>query len=144
MITMEKKPTIAIDIIIQDSKGRILLGKLSEKWRDQGKYLWGLPGREISFGENLKSCAERNLLDELGLKLTAGKIICVNSNFGHGNHFITVGILAKIDGTLINKHPDDWLEWKWFNLNEIPTELFPSAERTLKSFIKGAISIDFE
>lgn len=141
---MTRFPILSIDLIIQDPKGRILLGKVSEKWQEGGKYLWGLPGREVLFGESLATCAERNLKGELGMEMLSGKVICANSNFGYDNHYVTIGILLKARGNPVNKRPNDWIEWKWFEKKDIPSKLFPSAERTLKAFLKGVVSLDFK
>jgi ADP-ribose pyrophosphatase YjhB (NUDIX family) len=138
-----KNPAVSIDLIVQDLQGRILLGKLSERWQEGGKYLWGLPGREVSFGETLKACAERNLKGELNIEMTAGKIVCINSNFGFGNHYISVGILVAASSSPRNKKSEDWQGWKWFDKGKIPKKLFPSAEKTLKSFLENKISLDF-
>ena len=133
---MKKHPILSVDLIIQDNQGKILLGKISEKWREGNKYLWGLPGREVSYGETLVQCVKRNLREEIGMKMLSCKVVCINSNFGYGNHYITIGILTKAKGSPINKQLDDWIEWKWFKRKDIPSKLFPSAKMTLKAFLK--------
>ena len=129
---------------MQDSHGRILLGKVNEKWQEGGRYLWGLPGREVSFGESLKACAERNLKEEVGMEMVSGMIVSINSNFGYGNHYVAIGILIEANGNPINHQPDDWIEWKWFDKEDMPSKLFPSAELTLKTFFEGVLSLDFK
>ncbi len=141
---MKNHPILSIDLIIQNAEGRILLGKLTEKWQDGEKYLWGLPGREVAFRESLRVCAERNIKEELGIELISAQAVCVNSNFGYGNHYVAVGILAIARGNPVNKKPEDWTEWKWFATYRLPSKLFPSAERTLKSFLNKSISNDFD
>jgi len=141
---IKKYPVVSVDIIIQDSKKRILLGKVSRKWAGSRRALWGLPGREVLFGESLKGCVERNLKEELNLIMISGKIVCVNSNFGYGNHYVSIGVLVKTKGILVNKRPNDWIEWRWFKKRHIPKKLFPSAERTLKTFHKKLVSLDFK
>lgn len=140
---MNKYPISSIDIIIQNSKREILLGKVAPKWQDGGKYLWGLPGREIAFGENLIKSVRRNLYEELGLRLKSAKVICVNSNFGFGNHYVAIGVIVQTTGQLVNKKTQDWSKWQWFAVDKIPNHLFPSAKNTLQSFIKNKTSIDF-
>ena len=48
-----KKPVASVDLIIK-RKDKILLGKVSDKWNNDGKYEWGLPGREICFGDDFE------------------------------------------------------------------------------------------
>jgi ADP-ribose pyrophosphatase YjhB (NUDIX family) len=141
---MEKNPVLSIDLIIEDSMEQILLGRVSEKWQEGGRYLWGLPGRELLFGESLRACTERNLYEELGMEMLSSKVVCVNSNFGYSNHYITIGILVRARGDPVNKRPIDWIEWRWFKADTIPLELFPSARQTLKAFFQKVVSLDFE
>lgn len=133
------KPITSVDLIVVKN-GKILLGKVSKKW-SQNKYDYGLPGREIRFGENFKQCVERNLKEELGMRLKNYKIICMNNNFGFGNHYVTIGIFVHAEGEPIIKS-DDWLEWRWFDKNKIPKKLFPSAKLTIKCYLENKITVE--
>lgn len=77
------------------------------------------------------------------MDMVSGRVVCVNSNFGFNNHFISIGILVNAKGIPQVTRPQDWIEWRWFDKDKIPTKLFPSAELTLKSFLKGVFSLDF-
>ena len=130
---------IGIDLIIK-KENKILLGKLSKKWRTvEGEY--GLPGGDIEFGETLQKAVERNLKKELGMKLKSFKIISVNSNFWLNNHYINIGVLADAEGLEKLENKEDWKEWKWFDLNNLPEKLCPPAKLTLKSFLENRISV---
>jgi ADP-ribose pyrophosphatase YjhB (NUDIX family) len=139
---MQKKPIISIDLIIRNRQRKILLGKLAKKWRGDNKFFWGLPGHELLFGEKLKDCIKRNLREEVGMEMITSEITCINTNFGYGNHYITIGILVRAKGKPINKNTKDWVEWKWFNKKDIPSKLFPSAKLTLKSFFENKATLD--
>ncbi len=143
-MTKNNTTTVSIDLIVQNNEGQVLLGEVNEKWQMEGKYLWGLPGREISFGETLDLCAKRNLHEELGMEMIYGEVVCVNSNFGFDNHYVVVGISVKAKGVPTIKKPEDWIEWKWFELSNIPSALFPSAKLTLDSIKKNIVSLELE
>jgi len=135
-----KNPTPSIDIIIvRDNK--ILLGKVTQKWTDNGKYEYDLPGREIKSRDNFQKSIEKNLKEELGMKLNIFKIICVNNNFGFGNHYVATGVLVEAEGNPEITKPEDWKEWKWFDKNNLPKNLFPSAELTIKCFLENKSAI---
>ena len=136
---MDKKPVVSIDLVISRG-GKILLGKVTEKWSEKGRYEWGLPGRELEYGESFEQAAGKNLKEETGMEMKGFKIICVNSNFSLGNHYVAIGILAEAKGEPKIMKPQDWKEWKWFGKNEIPGKLFPSAEKTVKCFLEGKVS----
>jgi len=135
----EKKPVVSVDLVILKS-GKILLGKVTGKWSENGKYEWGLPGRELEYGESFEQAARKNLKEETGMELKDYKVFCVNNNFGFGNHYVAIGILAEAKGEPKLKRKQDWKEWKWFGKNEIPGKLFPSAGLTLKCFLEGKAS----
>lgn len=144
-----KKPVASVDLIIK-RKDKILLGKVSDKWNNNGKYEWGLPGRyewglpgrEIEFGDDFEKTAEKNLKEELGMKLKSFEVISVNNNFGFGNHYIAIGILVEAEGEPKITKPGDWKEWKWFDKDKVPDKLFPSAELTIKSFLGNKVSVE--
>lgn len=135
-----KKPVASVDLVIK-RKDKILLGKVSDKWNSNGKYEWGLPGREIEFRDDFEKTAEKNLKEELGMKPKTFRVISVNNNFGFGNHYIAVGILvdAEEGPKIMNK---DWKEWRWFDKGKLPRKLFPSAELTIKSFLRNKVSAE--
>jgi ADP-ribose pyrophosphatase YjhB (NUDIX family) len=132
---MSKQPIVSIDIIIQKGN-KILLGFLGKKWKNK-KYEWGLPGRELLFGETIQKCIERNMTKEVGIKLLKSKVICVTENFGFGNHYVVVGVLAEGDGKPKVMKKEDFERWEWFEKKNIPDKLFPSAKLTLKCFLKN-------
>ncbi|MBI2144871.1 pseudouridine synthase [Candidatus Woesearchaeota archaeon] len=122
----------SVDIVVRRD-GNILLGKIAEKWSGGGKYLWGLPGREISnFGE---SAVRKQLLDETGLSLEAFSVFCKNEVTGLGKKYLVTGIVATASGNPRVTKPADWESWQWFPANKLPSSLFPSAAKTLHSFL---------
>ncbi len=137
-----KTPILSLDLIVLNEKKQILLGKITEKWRNSGKYLWGLPGREIEFGETLLQSAERSLFEETNLQANRSTIKHVNSSFGFNNHFVAVGVVMEAQDEPVITKPDDWEEWRWFTLSDLPEQLFPSAKITIEAFKKGIVSIE--
>jgi len=133
-----KNVGIGIDIIIQRNN-KVLLGKVSEKWSIKGE--WGLPGGDILFNENFKETVERNIKNELGLKLLNYKIVSINNNFWLGNHYINIGILVETEGEPKVLNKEDWIKWEWFDKNKLPEKLCPPAKITLKCFMENKISV---
>jgi len=135
-----KNPIPSVDLLITRNS-KILLGKLNQKWTNNGKYEYGLPGREIKFGDNFQRSIESNLREELGMTLKSFKIFCINNNFGFGNHYVSIGILVEAEGNPEVKKSEDWKEWKWFEKDDIPSKLFPSAELTIKCFLENRFTL---
>jgi ADP-ribose pyrophosphatase YjhB (NUDIX family) len=138
----EQRPVASVDLVVTNRHEEILLGRLTDRWSQHGTYAWGLPGREVMFGENLRTAAVRSLDEEVGLTATSVRFLSVNSNFGFGNHYICIALLVQATGTLVNKRPDDWKTWEWFQRSALPEDLFPSADRTLQAYLAGSTSLD--
>ncbi|HZE87857.1 MAG TPA: hypothetical protein VE090_06695 [Methylomirabilota bacterium] len=54
-----QSPGINVDILVI-KKSKILLGLLTKKWLHEGKQVYGVPGRDIKFGEKMGEAVRRN------------------------------------------------------------------------------------
>ena len=91
---VEKIPKVNVDIlVVRDSK--ILLGLLTDKWKHQGKRVYGVPGRDIMFGEKIGDTVKRNIREEFGCDVKKYRIICVNANYALDNHYITIIVVKS-------------------------------------------------
>ena len=130
-----KYPKVNVDIlIIKDNK--ILLGLLTKKWKYKGKHVYGVPGRDIGFGEKIGDTVRRNIKEEFGCNVKKYKIISVNANYALGNHYIGIGVIAEIDGKPKLLIPEDWERWEWFDKDKIPDNLFPATKNLINCYLK--------
>jgi ADP-ribose pyrophosphatase YjhB (NUDIX family) len=129
----EKRPGISVDILV--TKGnKILLGLLNDKWCDPGKKYYGVPGRDIRFGEKIGETVKRNIKEEFGCNVSSYKVIAVNANYAQGNHYIGIGVVAQIDGEPKNLLPEDWEKWEWFDKDSLPKSLHPAVESLITCY----------
>lgn len=131
-----KHPKINVDILVVKD-GKVLLGLLTNKWRHKGKAVWGVPGRDIRFGEKIGETVKRNIKEEFGCDVTKYEIICVNANYALDNHYIGIGVVAEMDGEPKLLIPEDWKEWRWFPKQEIPQNLFPAAKNLISCYLNN-------
>jgi ADP-ribose pyrophosphatase YjhB (NUDIX family) len=136
----EKIPKINVDILVI-RKDKILLGLLTKKWNYQGKRVYGVPGRDIKFGEKISDTIKRNIKEEFGCNVIKYKIICVNSNYAFGNHYIGIGVVAEIDDEAKALIPEDWERWKWFSKNNLPDNLFPATNNLIKCYFENKVCV---
>ena len=129
---MEKIPKVNVDILVTKGK-KVLLGLLTNKW-SSGKKIWGVPGREIRFKEKIGDTVKRNIKEEFGCNTTQYKIISINANYALGNHYIGIGVVAKIDDNPKLVMHEDWVEWRWFPIEKIPKNLFPPAKNLIECY----------
>lgn len=138
---MEKKrPGINVDILVIRNN-KILLGLLSDQWCEPGKKSYGVPGRDIRFGETFGDTVKRNIKEEFGCTVTSYKIICVNANYALGNHYIGIGVIAEMDGDAKLLLSEDWDKWEWFEKNSLPDNLFPAAKNLIDCYLQKKVSV---
>lgn len=131
-------PKVGVDLLIT-KENKILLGLLTKKWTVNGTQVYGLPGRDLLFGEKMGDCVKRNVSKEFGCKVTNYKIICVNANYEWGNHYINIGILVEIEEEIKLLKPDDWEKWEWFEIEKLPQNLLVSAKNTIDCYLNNKI-----
>lgn len=139
LTSMENYPKIGVNIfLIKD--GKILLGKRMKK---TGYETWSLPGGHFEWGEKLEDCARRELEEETG-------IVCGNLEFLHlvndpreDCHYVHINFLAKSwEGEPKLTEPENFSEWSWFDLNNLPDPVFIGHQKFLKAFKDKIFFVD--
>ena len=115
--------------------GRVLLGRRHsdpEKADSElhGEGTWTMPGGKLEYGESFEDGAKREVREETNLLLKDVKVICVNNDKNEFAHFVTVGLFSdNFSGEPRVMEPDEIVEWKWFDLDNLPTPMyFPSVK----------------
>jgi 8-oxo-dGTP diphosphatase len=110
--------------IIKDKK--ILL----MRYRYGGVDVFNLPGGNLDFGEYMANCVERELYEELNVKVKASEILLFGEMKSRDNtenilHFIFSTEI--IDGEpIINKNETSALEVVWIKLEDLPNlKMYP-------------------
>ena len=137
---MQPKPGISVDILIIRNN-KVLLGLMTEKWKYEGQQVYGVPGRDIGFREKMSDTVKRNIKEELDCRVTSHKIICVNANYALDSHYIGIGIVAEIDGNPRVLMPDDWVRWEWFDMENLPGNLFPAPKNLIDCYLSKVINV---
>jgi 8-oxo-dGTP diphosphatase len=102
--------------------------KADSAFRSAGE--WTLPGGKLDWGEEFEEGAIREVKEETGIAIKNPKVISVHNCKNQYAHFVTIGLLAKEwEGEAKVMEPDEITEWKWFNLNNLPSpRYFPSSQ----------------
>ncbi|KAF2706436.1 hypothetical protein K504DRAFT_536647 [Pleomassaria siparia CBS 279.74] len=87
-------PRVAVIAIISDDEDRVVAG---QRIGLLGTGQWSFPGGHVDQGEELFACAERETLEETGLKIRALKIVAVtNDVFTEANkHYISIFVKCE-------------------------------------------------
>jgi 8-oxo-dGTP diphosphatase len=113
-------PQIAVGaIVVRDNK--VLLVKRSQS---PGQGLWAIPGGRVELGETLQQAAEREILEETGLKIRAGDALYTFEVIEPDDvgriqfHYVIVDLMADYLGGEINPS-DDVSEARWVTPEEL-------------------------
>jgi ADP-ribose pyrophosphatase YjhB (NUDIX family) len=119
-------------IIIDDNK--ILLGHRSKNKKDTGGIVgrdtWSLPGGKQEYDETIIECAIRETKEECNLDIVDPKIIYASDDIAPDRHFVTITTIASnYSGEVKVMEPDKEDEWKWFDINNLPDNLYPPSKQ---------------
>lgn len=136
-----RKIGLNVDIlVIRD--GKVLLGLFADKWKIDGKKNWGVPGQKIDFGESFGDAAKRYVKEEIGCDIERYVVFSVNANHALDNHFVGIGIYAEINGVPDNKNSEDWDKWEWFDVNDLPINLFQAAKNIIACYKQKKVCVE--
>jgi len=143
----KQNPGVGFGVMILN-EGKVLLGhrhqdpeKASSLLHGEGT--WTMPGGKLNFQENLKEGAIREVFEETGIKVRNLKVISLSNDIVSDAHFVTIGFLAEeFEGKAQVMEPDEITEWKWFNLDDLPSSLYFPSEKIIKNYLAKKIYQD--
>lgn len=135
-------------VILINDLGQILLGKRNDdptladsEMHEEGT--WSLPGGNIEYGESFYEAGMREVKEETNLNVKDLEIICVQTDLNEYAHYMSVGMKStNFNGELKIMEPDEIVMWKWFDLNNLPENLFSASKKTIDCFIKKKFYLD--
>ena len=122
--------------------GKILLGKrhsdpLKADSELRGEGTWTMPGGKLEWGESFEEGAMREVLEETGIVLNHVELICVNNDKNEHAHFVTIGMFSDdFSGEANIMEPDEITEWKWFDLDRLPQNIYFPSRNVLTNYKK--------
>ena len=142
-----QKPGVGFGVMIL-KEGKVLLGHRHENPEKassllHGEGTWTMPGGKLHFQEKLKEGAVREVFEETGIKVKGLEVISISNDIVQDAHFVTIGFLCKdFEGEAKVMEPDEITEWKWFDLNNLPSPLYFPSERIIKYYLAKIIYQD--
>ena len=129
------KPLVAVRILIFKNN-QLLLGERinTHKQGDWGP-TWGPPGGHLELGESFENCAIREAREEIGIDITNPKFHAVTNDFyaPENKHYVTIFMRCELseDMTIKNMEPEKISQWKWFDWNDLPENIFLSMKNLI-------------
>lgn len=120
--------------IIKD--GKVLLGK---RKNSHGADEYGGPGGHLEYGETAERAALRELAEECGIKVKNLRMLCVSDLLTYlPKHYIDIGFTAEWEtGEPAVLEPHKLESWAWYDLDNLPVNLFGCVSAYAESYRTG-------
>lgn len=127
-------------IVIKKENGKEYV-MLHQRKGELGTGYWGSGGGHLELGESLMGGALRELKEEAGEALEVGNVRFLGvMNFTQlkPKHYVDISFVAEwVAGKPTNSAPEETTDWQWFELDKLPSPLFPPVETYLKALNSG-------
>ncbi len=133
MTIKNQKPHIHVSAGLIRKDGQFLISK-----RLKGSHLegyWEFPGGKQEKGESIQNCLEREIVEELNLKVRAGQVSLVIDH-EYETKIISLHIM---DCTILDGEPRaiECQEFKWIALEDFNKFVFPPPDMKVIEFLSG-------
>jgi ADP-ribose pyrophosphatase YjhB (NUDIX family) len=83
-----------------------------------------VPGGKLDWGEAASACAEREIHEELGITIKAGRVLAVTDMVAPDYHWVAITYsVESFEGEPAIQEAHAIHEWGWFALDALPAPL---------------------
>ncbi|CAJ2500406.1 Uu.00g032590.m01.CDS01 [Anthostomella pinea] len=113
-------PRVGVAAIVCNAKGELVMGKRAGS---HGSGTWAFPGGHLEMTESFIECAERETLEETGLRVRGTGVVAVtNDVFDGAKHYITIFVRCEMierDAQPEILEPDKCEGWHWMRWEDV-------------------------
>ncbi len=135
---MDNYIRIGIGVMILN-ENKILLGHRAKNKKDTGGIFevdcWTLPGGKQEYHETFLEGAKREVKEETNLDIDDLALFGAVDDIQSDRHYITLHVIAKrYNGEPQVMEPTKEDEWKWFDLDDLPKNLYSPSKKFIESY----------
>ena len=133
----ENKPRVGVGVMII-KEGKVLLGK---RKGSHGEGQYAFPGGHLDYMESIEGCAERETLEECGIKIKNIKFQFVYNLTEYApKHYLHIGVIADWEsGEPEVLEPEKCESWDWYDMDNLPDNLFATIKQAIESHKTGKV-----
>ena len=135
---MENYIRVGIGVMILN-ENKILLGHRAKNKKDTGGIhevdCWTLPGGKQEYNETFLDGAKREVKEETNLDIEDLELFGAADDIQPDRHYITMHVIAKKynrEPQVMEPTKED--EWKWFDLDNLPENLYSPSKKFIESY----------
>jgi 8-oxo-dGTP diphosphatase len=129
-----QRPRVGCGAAILDAQGRLLLVK---RVKPPEADHWGVPGGKLDWGEAARTCAEREIREELGITIQAGRVLTVTDMVAPDYHWVAITYAVEaFQGQPVIQEAHALHAWGWFPLDALPSPLTASTRDAVAVLLK--------
>lgn len=131
--------------VFLEKDGKVLLGRRHENPEKadsslSGEGTWTLPGGQMKYREKPEETARREVKEETSIVIDEETLekVSATDDRTEDAHFITIGFLCDtFQGEAETMEPEQIVEWKWFDKDDLPSPLFAPSKKLIEKVKKG-------
>ena len=137
---MNNQIKVGLCCIIKNNE-QILLGHRSINRKDTGGIYepdtWTLPGGKQEYNETVIEGVIREVKEETNLDISDIELLSVNDDIQSDRHYVTITFIAnKCSGELMCMEKDKEDEWRFFDIEKIPENIYSQSQKSLSDYKK--------
>jgi len=130
----DSHPRVGVGILLVHECGRVLL---TLRKNPPEAECWSIVGGKVNFLERVEDCAIREALEEVGLEIAIGHLLCITDHLlpDEGQHWVSPAYLGRIlNGEARNCEPHKTREVRWFPTDGLPHNLTMTARNAIEAY----------
>lgn len=137
---LPKATNLSSEAYIVDGS-RLLLGLRKNTY---GAGTWAMPGGHLNYMERADECLVREIKEEMSLDIRASdmELLALTDDLqpDSPNHYLHLTFKVNLKGKVPQvTEPEFCEQWKWFELNNLPKNIFPPHKKIFETIASGKV-----